>query len=52
VRELAREHGLAIIGGSDFHGDNKPYIHLGTGKGNLRIPYEVLENLLDTRRAL
>lgn len=35
---LAREFGLKISGGSDFHGKNKPDIALGTGKGNLRIP--------------
>ena len=45
IRRLAREHGLTISGGSDFHGANKPYIHLGIGRGNLKIPYEVLVNL-------
>ncbi|MEE1191616.1 MAG: PHP domain-containing protein, partial [Blautia sp.] len=30
---------------SDFHGDNKPQIQLGTGKGNLKIPYSVLKRL-------
>ena len=24
-------------------GANKPYIHLGTGKGNMAVPYEFLE---------
>ena len=41
----AKRLGLAISGGSDFHGANKPDIHLGTGKGNLRIPDSVLTNL-------
>lgn len=45
IRKLAKENRLAISGGSDFHGDNKPYIKLGSGKGNLKIPYEVLINL-------
>lgn len=45
IRKLAKENRLTISGGSDFHGDNKPYIKLGTGKGNLKIPYEVLKNL-------
>ncbi len=45
LRKLAAEYDLLISGGSDFHGSNKPYIHLGTGRGNLCIPYEILEKL-------
>lgn len=36
---LADKFGLCYSGGSDFHGDKKPDIKLGTGKGNLEIPY-------------
>lgn len=42
---LAKRHGLKLSGGSDFHGDNKPQIQLGTGRGNLKIPYTVLQQL-------
>lgn len=49
IRKLARENGLLISGGSDFHGTNKPHIQLGVGKGNLKIPYDVLENLKKAR---
>lgn len=45
LRKLAEEFGLMVSGGSDFHGHNKPHIKLGLGKGNLRIPYEVLETI-------
>lgn len=45
VRQLARKYELCITGGSDFHGSNKPDIDLGTGRGNLQIPYELLKNL-------
>ena len=45
VRRLARKHHLHISGGSDFHGSNKPSIDLGTGRGNLQIPYEILKEL-------
>lgn len=45
IRRLAKTYHLAISGGSDFHGSNKPSIHLGIGKGNLKVPYSVLENL-------
>lgn len=42
---LAGEYGLLPSGGSDFHGSNKPDIHIGTGHGNLQVPYSILENL-------
>lgn len=45
VRQLARKYELCITGGSDFHGTNKPDIDLGTGRGNLQIPCELLKNL-------
>lgn len=45
MRNLAEKAGLLITGGSDFHGKNKPDIHLGTGKGNLHIPYDFLKAL-------
>jgi len=49
VRRLASLHGLLISGGSDFHGSNKPDIALGCGRGNLAIPYEILQNLRNRR---
>ncbi len=45
MRALADKHGLAISGGSDFHGDNKPGLDLSIGYGKLFIPYEILDNL-------
>lgn len=48
IRRLARQNNLLISGGSDFHGANKPNIQLGTGKGKLRIPYDVLANIKKT----
>ena len=42
---LAKRYNLAITGGSDFHGKNIKGIDLGTGRGKLKIPYAVLENL-------
>ena len=36
---LADKFELKYSGGSDFHGENKPNIMLGVGKGNLKIPY-------------
>lgn len=45
ARQIAREFGLLESGGSDFHGDNKPHIRLGTGKGNLSVPMSFAENM-------
>jgi predicted metal-dependent phosphoesterase TrpH len=44
---IAQRYGLAITGGSDYHGAHKPRIELGTGyAGNLSIPYQVLDDLM------
>jgi hypothetical protein len=44
--DLARRLDLAVTGGSDFHGANKPRIELGRGfEGNLCVPRSVLDNL-------
>ena len=43
--KLAAEYGLTPTGGSDFHGNNKPHISLGTGTGSLAVPYEYLDRL-------
>jgi hypothetical protein len=43
---LARTLDLVATGGSDFHGEVKPNIALGTGRnGNLNVRRLVLENL-------
>ncbi len=43
---LAHRLGLAVSGGSDFHGSAKPGIALGAGPGGLlTVPREVLESL-------
>jgi hypothetical protein len=43
---IARKYKLLVTGGSDFHGDIKPQILLGTGyQGNLNIPISVLNDM-------
>ena len=44
-RALAEKLSLTLSGGSDFHGDMKPHISIGVGRGDLKIPYYVLENM-------
>ncbi len=42
---MAEKFELLESGGSDFHGDNKPGIALGSGRNNLYVPYEFYEKL-------
>ena len=45
MKQLAKKYNLFITGGSDFHGLAKPTLDLGIGYGNLKVPYELLNNL-------
>lgn len=45
AKSLADEFDLKHSGGSDFHGASKPDTALGTGKGNVKVPLELLERL-------
>lgn len=52
ARALCETHGLLESGGSDFHGENKPDIRVGTGTGALRVPdacYRALQALAKQR---
>ena len=42
---MAAEFRLLPSGGSDFHGENKPDIQLGWGRGGLRVPARFHEGL-------
>lgn len=43
VLEVCNKKGLYKSGGCDYHGKNKPGINLGVGKGNLKIPDEIVK---------
>jgi len=44
--EIAGRFNLISTGGSDFHGDNKPGVRLGSGMGgNLNLPYSFLNQM-------
>lgn len=45
AKSIAAQYGILESGGSDFHGQNKPDIDLGSGKGELTIPLTLLEAL-------
>lgn len=44
--EMAKGYNLLITGGTDFHGSIKPEIQMGSGAGDLYIPYRIYENLI------
>ncbi len=45
--EYAKESNLYISGGSDFHGNKKPDIEVGIGRGNLHISKDIIEEWVD-----
>ena len=49
LRALAARCGLAVTGGSDYHGRYKPDLSLGTGLGDLNVPDDLLD-ALESRR--
>lgn len=42
---LAEKLGLCVTAGTDFHGDAKPDVRLGIGRGNMTVPYWMVEHL-------
>jgi len=42
----ARRLGLLVTGGSDFHGALTPDIRMGSGLGDLSVPYELYEHIM------
>ena len=48
--QTATRYGLALSGGSDYHGSRKPHIALGSGiGGTLAVPYTALESLRERK---
>ncbi len=45
LMRFCKEENLAITGGSDFHGANKPDIAIGKGLGTTEVPLERIEAL-------
>jgi hypothetical protein len=42
---LARDLGLILVGGSDFHGHLRHTVRIGVGRGTLRVPYESVRQI-------
>ncbi len=45
--EYARKNNLYISGGSDYHGDRKPDIKIGIGRGSLNLSKEMVEEWMN-----
>lgn len=46
--EYARKNKLYISGGSDYHGDKKPDIDIGSGRGSLKISKSYIEEWIES----
>jgi predicted metal-dependent phosphoesterase TrpH len=44
---IASAFGLIMTGGSDFHGEYRKNVRLGSGRGNLRVPDELPDILIE-----
>jgi hypothetical protein len=44
-KALAERHGLVLSGGTDYHGIEKESVDVGVGRGEMKIPYALVEKL-------
>lgn len=51
-QSLALRYGLLMTGGTDFHGDIRPDIALGKGKGDFHVPYRLYADLATACRRM
>lgn len=51
LASVATDLGLVATGGSDYHGEYKPNLRVGTGRGDLVVPDRTVADLEDNRRA-
>jgi 3',5'-nucleoside bisphosphate phosphatase len=49
--DLALEFDLAVTGGTDFHGANRPEVELGVFPGRGPLPYSILQDIKARRNA-
>jgi hypothetical protein len=50
--KLAEKYGLLMTGGTDFHGSITPKIKMGSGDGDLFVPYNLYEDLINANKKL
>ncbi len=52
LRRLLRKHELVATGGSDFHGEERPEVEIGRGRGNVAVGRETYEAILLRREQI
>jgi predicted metal-dependent phosphoesterase TrpH len=45
LKDITLKYDIQFTGGTDFHGSRKAYIDLGSGFGEMTIPYDIVNNL-------
>ena len=48
-KALAERHGLILTGGTDYHGIEKESVDVGVGRGEMKLPYSLVETLKAVR---
>jgi hypothetical protein len=46
---LAEKYGLVMTGGTDYHGIEGNNLEVGVGRGNMKLPYSMVEALKAAR---
>jgi len=46
LESISEKHNLISTGGTDYHGVNKPGVCLGVGRGDMSIPYFIMDRIL------
>lgn len=50
--DVAARYRLVVTGGTDFHGANKPHVRMGVFPGRGSLPYSLVEDLRERKRAM
>jgi hypothetical protein len=48
-KSLAERYGLLLTGGTDYHGIEKNGLDIGVGRGEMKLPYSLVENMKAVR---
>ena len=48
-KAMAERYGLLMTGGTDYHGIEKEALDIGVGRGEMKLPYSIVEALKAAR---
>jgi hypothetical protein len=48
-KSLAERYGLLLTGGTDYHGMEKNGLDIGVGRGEMKLPYSLVEDMKAVR---